>query len=423
MGFMKKGTKAGLLLMAASIILAVWVIAGQSSQADTTDGFDISDDGRLVNYSGAGGTVTIPDGVTTIGASAFSNNTNVTQVVMPNSVTTMESGAFQGCSNLSSISLSSNLGAIPANGFRECTSLSGIEIPGSVKSIGSNAFYGCASLTSVTIPASVTNLSTDAFDSCRNLTNISVAAGNNMYLSQDGCVYNGAGKILLIVPQGKTSLNIPSGTVQIAAGALQGSTALSSVTIPASVTSIGSQGSWKPQTIYGAANSAAETYAMDNDIAFIVNGASVADTGDDENSGGDEGIAPQGDGNTAGDYIGGDDGSGDVAGDGSGDNSGSGSTAGLSANNNGSTAGSGNGSGSAAGTAAATGAAGGSTAAGTSGGTSAAAATHTLDDTPTTADGVDPRYFLCMAIFAAGVGAMTLSRSNKMRYVSDRKTR
>lgn len=419
--------------MAASIILAVWVIAGQSSQADTTiDGFDLSDDGsRLVGYTGAGGTITIPDGVTTIGASALSNNTNITQVVMPNSVTTMESGAFQGCSNLSSISLSSNLGAIPANGFRECTSLSGIEIPGSVKSIGSNAFYGCASLTSVTIPASVTNLSTDAFDSCRNLTNISVAAGNNMYLSQDGCVYNGAGKILLIVPQGKTSLNIPSGTVQIAAGALQGSTALSSVTIPASVTSIGSQGSWKPQTIYGAANSAAETYAMDNDIAFIVNGASVADTGDDENGGDDEGIAPQGDENTAGDYIGGDDGSGDVAGDGSGDNSGSGSTAGLSANNNGSTAGSGNDSGSAAAatgaaggsTAAATGAAGGGTATGTSGGTSAAAATHTLDDTPTTADGVDPRYFLCMAIFAAGVGAMTLSRSNKMRYVSDRKTR
>ena len=44
---------------------------------------------------------------------------------------------------------------------------------------------------------------------------------------------------------------------------------------------------------------------------------------------------------------------------------------------------------------------------------------HVKDSTPTTADGIDPRYFLCLAVFAGGVGVILYSRFNKLKYVSD----
>jgi hypothetical protein len=73
--------------------------------------------------------VTIPYGVTTIIANAFSGCLNLTSIVIPNSVTTIEAQVFSGCSSLPSI-----------------------VIPDSVMSIGLNTFLDCDKLTSVTMP-------------------------------------------------------------------------------------------------------------------------------------------------------------------------------------------------------------------------------------------------------------------------------
>ena len=54
---MKRGTKIGWLLVAFSLILSVWVIVSQKSDASTTtsEGFVISDDGTVLEgYTGAG---------------------------------------------------------------------------------------------------------------------------------------------------------------------------------------------------------------------------------------------------------------------------------------------------------------------------------------------------------------------------------
>ena len=47
---MKRGTKIGWLLVAFSLILSVWVIVSQKSDASTTtsEGFVISDDGTVL---------------------------------------------------------------------------------------------------------------------------------------------------------------------------------------------------------------------------------------------------------------------------------------------------------------------------------------------------------------------------------------
>lgn len=114
--------------------------------------------GKLTSASVELGDVvaTIPDGVVTIGKTAFYNNVIITKVVMPNSVTTIEDGApwfdgasFCGCRNLKTIILSNALTNIGDYAFSECKSLTSITIPDSVTSIGEGVFNGCTSLTDI----------------------------------------------------------------------------------------------------------------------------------------------------------------------------------------------------------------------------------------------------------------------------------
>ena len=68
--------------------------------------FIIDKNGVLTKYVGSGGDVTIPDGVTSIGGSAFLGCSSLTSITIPDSVTSIESYAFSSCSNLTSITLS-----------------------------------------------------------------------------------------------------------------------------------------------------------------------------------------------------------------------------------------------------------------------------------------------------------------------------
>ena len=98
--------------------------------------------------------ITILDGVTSIGAGAFSGCDKLTSVTIPDSVTSIGSNAFKDCSSLTNVTFGANsqLTTIGSNAFKDCSSLTSIAIPDSVTSIGSSAFSGCSSLESLTIP-------------------------------------------------------------------------------------------------------------------------------------------------------------------------------------------------------------------------------------------------------------------------------
>ena len=83
----------------------------------------VIEDGVLEEYTGNDAEVVIPEGVTSIGDSAFSGCTNLTAITIPDSVTSIGNYAFG-----------------------ECTKLTTITIPDSVTSIGGNAFWGCKGL-------------------------------------------------------------------------------------------------------------------------------------------------------------------------------------------------------------------------------------------------------------------------------------
>lgn len=121
------------------------------------------ENGVLKKYSGPGGNVVIPDGVTSIGRMAFYGRTGLTSVEIPSSVTTIGDYAFQRCTDLTSIEIPSSVTIIGDYAFQSCTGLRSVNIHYGVTTIGKYALMDCPSLTSVDIPNSVTTIGEYAF--------------------------------------------------------------------------------------------------------------------------------------------------------------------------------------------------------------------------------------------------------------------
>ena len=230
--------------------------------------------------------VTIPSTIITIGWGAFLGCTGLTSVSIPNSVRYIKEGAFDRCSSLTSVIIPSSVKNIDGKPFDGCESLASINvdedntkydsrqgcnaiietssnrlivgckntiIPSTVTSIGSNAFANCYGLTSVAFPNSVTTIEEYAFYGCNDLSSLTIPSsvtiigyeafhGTAWYNSQpDGLVYAGqvAYKYKGTMPQ-ETNVVINEGTTGIVPYAFTNCRGLTSVSIPNSVKSIGS---------------------------------------------------------------------------------------------------------------------------------------------------------------------------------------
>lgn len=118
--------------------------------------------------------VTLPEKLLSIGNYAFSGCTGLTEIVIPDSVTTIGSYAFSGCTGLTRVVLPAGLTAIPDRCFNNCEKLPGIAIPETVTSIGSWAFCYCSELTAITLPQGLQTLGANAFLYCENLPYVDV---------------------------------------------------------------------------------------------------------------------------------------------------------------------------------------------------------------------------------------------------------
>ena len=170
---------------------------------------------------------------------AFEGCSQLTSIILPNSIIITTNGTFSGCSSLTSVTLSSSLQRIANSMFQDCSALTYIDIPATVTTIGQDAFKGCSSLTSIVIPASTTTIYNSAFNNCHSLQSIVVEPENTVYDSRNACnaIIKTETNELVI---GCDNTEIPDDVVTIGANAFYGRSQMTTIVLPASVTSIGS---------------------------------------------------------------------------------------------------------------------------------------------------------------------------------------
>ena len=137
---MKKRIIAVLLALTLAAAPMQYADAGTVQAQETAaenEGFEIQD-GVLVKYIGTASEVSVPDGVTKIGDSAFEGNTVITDVSFPDSVTEIGRKAFYGCTGLKEAILPKNLEKLGFAAFVGCRSLNYVWWPKSLQSFETN---------------------------------------------------------------------------------------------------------------------------------------------------------------------------------------------------------------------------------------------------------------------------------------------
>lgn len=205
--------------------------------------------------------VTIEEGVTSVGKNAFQNCTDLTdvtwnvknggnkatkaaeavfagctsleRVTFGDAVELVPKYAFYGCTGLQNVTFGNNLTTIGYDAFRGCTNLSDVTLPESLTVLEDYVFYGCKAFTEVTIPANVNRLGSYAFYGCDHVTSVTIDAGSQLQALANIGVYSFHGCTML------QEVSIGEGVGAIGKRMFSNCTALQTITIPDGVTEIG----------------------------------------------------------------------------------------------------------------------------------------------------------------------------------------
>lgn len=263
---------------ASKVTINATAFKGCPSLADE-NGFTIIG-GILWFYSGKGGDVIVPDGVTHIAPNAFREGGEYSRlsrkdyreegslrsVSLPKSLKKIYDYAFAGCIKLNGITWFEGLESIGEHAFFGCKSLKSVAIPDSVTKVGQKAFASCEKLSSVSLGEGMTEISIqmfencsalksvtiskkikaigkDAFASCKKLMKFTVEAENENYSAIDGILFNKDATELVFCPCGskRTEYIIPDSVTTISTHAFIDCFALKKVVIPETVSVIGDE--------------------------------------------------------------------------------------------------------------------------------------------------------------------------------------
>ena len=152
--WLKSNTRLGKIFAGMSIVLALLI---PQAVAQASNDFTI-ENGEVTAYTGAGGSVTIPDGVTSIKTEVFFDK-HVTSLTLPDSLTSIGNKAFDK-NKINKISGGKNLKTIGDAAFRG-NQLKTVNLA-NIETIGNNSFEN-NQLETITLPATLKTVGANAF--------------------------------------------------------------------------------------------------------------------------------------------------------------------------------------------------------------------------------------------------------------------
>ena len=160
--------------------------------------------------------VVIGEGITSIGAYAFDECTDLSEITLPSTLIQINKGAFSDCTALRKVILPDGITLLDSNAFSN-TGINEINLPESIDTIGSYCFSNCANLESLVIPSNVTEFSSDIFNNSPNLEAVHISSQNKEYISIDGVIYNSSKTSMIYYPPGKKDIvwEAPDGLTNI----------------------------------------------------------------------------------------------------------------------------------------------------------------------------------------------------------------
>ena len=212
--------------------------------------------------------IALPSTLTHLGESAFEDCTFLESVILPAGLTQVPDNAFKNCTQMTYAYISEGVTSIGANAFHHCCDLQELDLPSTLASIGEGAFKDCYGIVSMTIPDGVTSIPSKAFSSCYDLETIYIPdsvtyIANDAFESDDCFIQTDSAYVtswaqqhgFQVVSPDYTVVNhvlvkyngydvdvvVPStlGIREIGDYAFEGNTSARSITIPYGVTAIG----------------------------------------------------------------------------------------------------------------------------------------------------------------------------------------
>ena len=201
--------------------------------------------------------IAISNGVTSIGDKAFSWCDNLTEIAIPDSVTSIGEFAFSQCVSLTAVRLPHKLKELNDYTFSRCTKLKTVELPNSLRKIKMWAFQDCESLSQITFPEKLKTIGWQAFHGCKSLEKVILPPGvktsRNSFDEHTAVAISEADisevdtsatqeviEKKAFAGSDITSLEVKEGIKKIKEQAYKGCKALKTVSLPRSLTDLGS---------------------------------------------------------------------------------------------------------------------------------------------------------------------------------------
>ena len=228
-------------------------LSGLSNVTEVVLGSQITSIGSSAFNGTSISSITLPDGLQSIGSSAFANCAQLAQPLqLPDGLTILGDNAFQNCSLLPSVVIGSQLATIGQSTFENCTSLTTVTGGEGVTKLGSSCFRNTR-LTAAFIPDAVTTIENYVFRDIPTLQTVvygpnveSISTYQFRYYSSDPMparwVFNGKYTSIpndfLSGRSNVTEVELGSQITSIGSSAFNG-TFIQSITLPEGLKSIG----------------------------------------------------------------------------------------------------------------------------------------------------------------------------------------